>query len=48
MNDHFVARFEARHDESNHFFFDHGAGKPLTKGETTVTLGVVALLGPLK
>jgi hypothetical protein len=48
MNDHLVARFEARHDDSDHLFFDHGTGHPLTKTDTTVTLGVVALLGPLK
>ena len=48
LNDHLVTRFEARHDASNHLFFDHGTGQPLTKGETTITVGVVALLGPLK
>jgi len=48
LNDHLVTRFEARHDASDHLFFDHGTGHPLTKGETTITLGVVALLGPLK
>jgi hypothetical protein len=48
LNDHLVARFEGRHDSSDHLFFDHGTGKPLTKSETTVTLGIVALLGPLK
>ncbi len=47
-NDHLVARFEARHDSSDHGFFDKGPGKPLGKSDTTVTLGVVALLGPLK
>jgi len=48
MNDHLVTRFEARHDSSDHPFFDQGNGKPLAKGDTTVTFGVVALLGPLK
>jgi len=48
FNDHLVSRFEARHDASDHLFFDHGTGHPLTKGESTITLGIVALLGPLK
>jgi hypothetical protein len=48
LNDHLVTRFEARHDVSDHPFFDQGNGKPLGKSETTVTLGIVALLGPLK
>jgi hypothetical protein len=48
LNDHLVSRFEARRDNSNQAFFDRGSGKPLTKSETTITLGIVALLGPLK
>jgi len=48
LNDHLVTRFEVRHDGSNHLFFDHGTGQPLGKSENTVTLGIVALLGPLK
>ncbi|HZL57778.1 MAG TPA: outer membrane beta-barrel protein [Bryobacteraceae bacterium] len=48
LNDHLVSRLEFRHDASDHLFFDQGSGKPLTKGETTITLGIVALLGPLK
>lgn len=48
MNDHLVTRLELRHDATNRPFFEHAAGQPLTKGETTVTVGIVALLGPLK
>ena len=48
LNDHLVTRFDVRHDASNHAFFDQATGMPLTKGATTITLGVVALLGPLK
>jgi hypothetical protein len=48
MNDHLVARMELRHDASDHAFFEHAAGQALTKGETTFTIGLVALLGPLK
>jgi hypothetical protein len=48
IHDHLVMRLEFRHDASDHPFFDQGTGKPLTKGMNTVTLGVVALLGPLK
>ena len=48
LTDHLVNRLEFRHDQSDHLFFDQGSGKPLVKGETTVTLGIVALLGPLK
>ncbi len=48
LNDHLVTRLEFRHDSSNKAFFEHAAGQPLTKGETTVTIGLVALLGPLK
>jgi hypothetical protein len=48
MNDHLVSRFEVRHDVSDHLFFDHGTGHPLTRTENTVTIGIVALLGPMK
>ncbi|MEP6714557.1 MAG: outer membrane beta-barrel protein [Terriglobia bacterium] len=47
-NDHFVGRFEYRHDSSNTPFFSQGAANPLTKGMNTITIGLVALLGPLK
>ena len=47
VNDHLVARFEVRHDSSDHFFFDRGKLSP-SRGMNTVTLGIVALLGPLK
>ncbi len=48
INSWLVARLEARHDNSNHAFFDHGSGKPLTNSENTVTLGLMALVGPRK
>ena len=48
LNDHLVARLDLRHDASNHPFFSQGTGQTLSKGETTVTVGIVALLGPLK
>jgi hypothetical protein len=48
LNDHLVTRLDLRHDASNHPFFSQGAGPALSKGETTVTIGIVALLGPLK
>jgi hypothetical protein len=47
-NDHLVARLEARHDNSNEPFFDRGSQLAATKGMSTFTLGIVALLGPLK
>jgi len=47
VNDHLVGRFEYRHDASNVPFFDRGTLAP-TKGMNTVTVGIVALLGPLK
>jgi hypothetical protein len=48
LNDHLVTRLDLRHDASNHPFFSQGTGQLLSKGETTVTVGLVALLGPLK
>jgi hypothetical protein len=48
LNDHLLTRLELRHDSSDKAFFEHAPGQPLTKGETTVTIGLVALLGPLK
>jgi hypothetical protein len=47
FTDHFVGRLELRRDASDHAFFDNGT-KPPTKSQNTLTLGVVALLGPLK
>lgn len=48
LSDRLVTRLEVRHDGSNHLFFDRGAGKAPGNSENTVTLGIVALLGPLK
>jgi hypothetical protein len=47
FTDHFVGRLEFRRDASDKAFFDNGPKAP-TKGQNTITLGVVALLGPLK
>ncbi len=47
FNDHFVGRLEFRHDASDHPFFDRGKLAP-NKSQNTLTLGIVALLGPLK
>jgi hypothetical protein len=48
IHDHLVTRLEFRHDASDHAFFDRGSSRPLGKTENTLTLGIVALLGPLK
>jgi hypothetical protein len=48
ITDHFVGRLEYRHDSSDHPFFDQGKSNTFTKGMNTVTVGIVALLGPLK
>ncbi|MDP9053169.1 MAG: porin [Acidobacteriota bacterium] len=48
-NDHFIARAEFRHDASDHKFFNRSSpGQPLTTSMNTVTLGLMAILGPLK
>ena len=47
LNDHLVGRLEFRHDSSDHAFFDRGKLAP-NKSQNTLTLGIVALLGPLK
>ncbi len=47
LNDHLVGRLEFRHDASDQPFFDRGKLAP-NKSQNTLTLGIVALLGPLK
>jgi hypothetical protein len=47
IHDHFVGRLEFRHDASDHPYFDRGRLSP-NKSQNTLTLGIVALLGPLK
>ena len=47
-NDHFISRLEFRHDATNTPFFYQKAGQPLSKDMNTVTLGLMAILGPLK
>jgi hypothetical protein len=45
--DGFLARLEYRHDGSNINFFDHGNDRASVKGQTTVTLGLIAYF-PIK
>lgn len=45
--DHIIGRLEFRHDSSDKAFFDRGINPP-SKNMNTLTLGIVALLGPLK
>jgi hypothetical protein len=47
-NDHFIGRLEYRYDSSSLPFFDRGAQLAVAKGQTTITLGLMAILGPLK
>jgi len=44
----FVTRLEARRDESSVAFFNNGTRPSSSNGMTTLTLGVVAVLGPWK
>jgi len=46
-NDHFIGRLEYRHDSSDALFFNRGAGQ-LAKGQSIFTIGLMAVLGPLK
>lgn len=47
-NDHLVGRVEFRRDASNVPFFDRGSQAARTQDMNTATIGIVALLGPLK
>ena len=47
-NDHMVARIDYRHDMSNQAFFDRGAQFAKAKAQSTVAIGLVYLLGPIK
>ncbi len=47
-NDHFIGRLEYRHDSSNSMFFDRGEQLAVVNGQNTVTVGLMAILGPLK
>ena len=48
-NDHLIARAEFRHDASDHKYFNRSSnGQPLVDSMNTVTLGIMAILGPLK
>jgi hypothetical protein len=46
-NDHFIGRVEYRHDSSNALFFNRGVGD-LAKAQSIFTIGLMAVLGPLK
>jgi hypothetical protein len=48
LNDHFISRLEFRHDATDTPFFIEKNGQPLGKDMNTVTLGLMAVLGPLK
>ena len=47
-NDHFVGRLEYRHDASNAPYFDRGAHMAFAKDQSTLTVAVMAVVGPLK
>ena len=47
-NDHMVARIDYRHDVSDKAFFDRGAQFAKAKAQTTVAIGLVYILGPIK
>jgi len=47
-NDHLIGRLEYRHDSSSAPFFDRGAQLALVNGQSTFTIALMAILGPLK
>ena len=47
-NDHFIGRLEWRHDSSDAPFFDRGAQTFVAKDQSTFTVALMAILGPLK
>ena len=47
-NDHMIARLEYRHDKSDKAFFDRGAQFAKAKAQSTVVIGLVYILGPIK
>jgi hypothetical protein len=47
-NDHFIGRLEYRHDASNAPFFDRGTQTAFAKDQSTFTIALMAILGPLK
>lgn len=47
-NDHFLGRIEYRHDASDHAFFDRGGQTGVAHNMNTFTIGIVAVLGPMK
>jgi hypothetical protein len=47
-NDHFIGRLEYRRDSSNKPFFDRGAQTAFARDQSTFTIGLMAILGPLK
>ncbi|MBV8866288.1 MAG: porin [Acidobacteriaceae bacterium] len=46
LNDGFLTRLEYRHDGSNVPFFNHGLQSAVSQTQSTVTLGLVAWVGP--
>jgi hypothetical protein len=47
-NDHLISRIEYRHDASDHAYFNLKTGQAPSKDMNTFTLGIMAILGPLK
>jgi hypothetical protein len=47
-NDHLVTRLEFRHDAADHPFFTQKIGQQNVTGMNTLTLGIMAIMGPLK
>ncbi len=47
-NDHFLGRLEYRHDSSDHPFFNRGAQLGVATSQSTFTIGLMAILGPIK
>lgn len=47
-NDHFLGRLEYRRDNSNQPFFNHGLQQGVAHSMDTLTIGLMAILGPMK
>jgi hypothetical protein len=47
-NDHFVGRLEFRRDNSSQPFFNHGYQEGVSHNMDTLTIGLMAILGPMK
>jgi hypothetical protein len=47
-NDHFIGRLEYRRDNSNQPFFNRGLQEGVTHTQDTFTIGLMAILGPMR